>query len=94
MKSEIENEKAIETIANHAAKHLKSEYMLTFLEGYSYRCRFDNSEFCDNGEELGSPGFEEWYEIDFRVIETLKEGPNKVRVSTSSSSPVSICPCW
>lgn len=54
-----------------------SAYEITFPEGDVYRCVWENSEYVDNDEELDSPEYEEWYELDFRVLEVVKEGPNK-----------------
>lgn len=52
-------------------------YEITFPEGDVYRCVWENSEYVGNDEELDSPEYEEWYELDFRVLEVVKEGPNK-----------------
>ena len=77
MSSDTENEKIITNIANYCARHLKASYEVAFPEGDLYRCRFENSEYDDNGKELNSPEYEEWYIVDFEVLETLREGPNK-----------------
>lgn len=56
---------------------------VSFLEGDSYRCTYDNGEWEDNGEwNPGEdtphlPGYEEWYVIDLHVEEVLAPGPNK-----------------
>lgn len=55
----------------------ESTYEITFPEGDVYRCVWENGEYVDNDEELDSPEYEEWYELDFRVLEVVKEGPNK-----------------
>lgn len=77
MGSEVKSEEIITNIANYCARHLKSSYEAAFPEGDLYRCRFENSEYDDNDEELDSPEYEEWYIVDFEVLETLREGPNK-----------------
>ena len=77
MSDTVEYENAIKDIANYAARHVASTYEVTFPEGDCYRCRFSNSEYDDNGEELDSPEYEEWYVVDFKVAEIMEEGPNK-----------------
>ncbi|MBP3884177.1 MAG: hypothetical protein J6D54_04465 [Olsenella sp.] len=77
MADETMNEEIIKGIANFCARHLKASYEVAFPEEDLYRCRFENSEYDDNGEDLESPDYEEWYIVDFEVLEILVKGPNK-----------------
>ena len=77
MTGETMNEEIIKGIANICARHLKASYEVAFPEGDIYRCCFENGEYDDNDEDLDSPDYEEWYIVDFEVLENLAEGPNK-----------------
>ncbi len=77
MATEPEIEKSIGAIEHHCLNHNGAVYELAFPEGDTYRCKFDNGEYEDNEEEVGSPSYEEWYVLDFKVVEIVKDGPNK-----------------
>lgn len=77
MTHEARDEETVKDIANVCARNPKATYELTFPEGGLYRCRFENSEYDDNDEELDSPDYEEWYVVDFEVLEILRDGPGK-----------------
>ncbi len=77
MLSSTEKDEAIKSIGIYASRHVASTYEISFTEGDSYRCRYSTDDYEDNDEEIGSPEYEEWYAIDFKVIEIVREGPNK-----------------
>ena len=77
MGTEAANDEIIKNVANYCARNRKASYEVTFPEGDCYRCRFENSEYTVNDEDLNSPEYEEWYSVDFEVLEILVEGPNK-----------------
>jgi hypothetical protein len=64
-------------VVDYALKNGNVLFTITYKEGDSYECVWSNGEYVDNEEEIGSPGYEEWYEIDFHVRKILKQGPNK-----------------
>lgn len=74
---EEEYEEIIKNIASYCARHLGATYEVGFSDGDSYLCKFANSEYEDNDEELDSPAYEEWYVVDFKVVDILKDGPNR-----------------
>lgn len=67
----------IKRIVSYASNHSSQLYEISFPEGDAYLCLFDNGEYADNGELSTSPLYEEWYEADFEVTETIENGPNK-----------------
>ena len=67
----------IKSIGIYASRHIASAYEISFAEGDTYRCRYSTDDYEDNDEELDSPEYEEWYAIDFKVIEIVHAGPNK-----------------
>jgi len=77
MTERLKDEESVKEIANYCARDLESTYQVIFPEGDLYRCRFENGEYVDNDEELDSPAYEEWYVVDFEVIETVRDGPNR-----------------
>ena len=91
MSDTVEYENAVKDIANYAARHVASIYEVAFPEGDCYRCRFSNSEYDDNDEELDSPGYEEWYVVDFKVVEIVEEGPIRILATSTSPSRTSAC---
>lgn len=46
--------------------------------GDVYRCRFSTDDYENNEEEPYSPKHEEWYTLDFKIVEVAKDGPNMV----------------
>lgn len=72
-----EAEKAVGAIGAYACKHDSSTYEIAFPEGDEYRCRFSTDDYEDNEEEPDSPEYEEWYALDFRIVEIVKDGPNR-----------------
>jgi hypothetical protein len=64
-------------IEDYGLKNEDAIFTLSFAEGDSYKCIWNNGEYVDNEEEIGSPGYEEWYELVFHVEEILNPGPNK-----------------
>ena len=70
-------------IVNHSLEHEDDVLTVTFLEGDSYLCYFENGEWEDNGEwnpgedTRNLPGYEEWYEVALRVKAIVTPGPNK-----------------
>lgn len=71
-------EELVKDIETYLCGHdWESAYEITFPEGDACRCVWENGEYVDNDEELGSPEYEEWYELEFRVLEVVKAGPNK-----------------
>lgn len=71
-------EELVKDIETYLCGHdWESAYEITFPEGDVYRCVWENGEHVDNDEELGSSDYEEWYELEFRVLEVVKAGPNK-----------------
>ena len=74
---------AICDIENYCLSHRGTPLTVSFAEGDSYLCLYDNGEWEDNGEwnpgedTRSLPGFEEWYVLDFYVREVLVPGPNK-----------------
>ena len=77
MLNTAEKDEVIRSIGIYASRHVASAYEISFEEGDSYRCRYSTDDYEDNDEELDSPGYEEWYAIDFKVVETVHAGPNK-----------------
>lgn len=77
MLSANEKDKIIKSIGIYASKHIASTYEISFSEGDSYRCRYSTDDYEDNDEDIDSPEYEEWYAIDFKVLETIQDGPNK-----------------
>lgn len=77
MKGTTENDEVVKTIGIYAGNHTASTYEITFPDGDSYRCRYSTDDYEDNDEEPGSPNYEEWYVVDFKVIKVIREGPNK-----------------
>lgn len=77
MLSSEEKDEAIKSIGIYASKHVPSEFEISFTEGDSYRCRYSTDDYEDNGEEVDSAEYEEWYAIDFKVFEIVHAGPNK-----------------
>lgn len=70
-------EKAVGAIGVYVCRHGSSTYEIAFPEGDAYRCRFSTDDYEDNEEELNSPEYEEWYALDFKIIEVEKDGPNR-----------------
>ena len=77
MTNEFDHDEVAARLERHALDHRGADYEITFPEGDAYLCRWDNGEYVDNGEDLESPAYEEWYELDYKVLEVMKEGPNK-----------------
>ena len=71
------SEDIMASIENYSLDHLGAELTITFPQGDIYKCRYANGEWIDNDEDPGTSSYEEWYEIDFRVIQVLQSGPNK-----------------
>ena len=72
-----EAEKAVDAIGVYACKHDSSTYEIAFPEGGVYRCRFSTDDYEDNEEDPDSPEYEEWYALDFKIVEIVKDGPNR-----------------
>lgn len=72
-----EAEKAVDAIGVYARKHDSSTYEIAFPEGGVYRCRFSTDDYEDNEEDPDSPEYEEWYALDFKIVEIVKDGPNR-----------------
>ena len=64
-------------LERHALDHPGALYEIHFAEGDTYLCRWVNGEYCDNDEDVDSSTYDEWYELDYEVKKTLKNGPNK-----------------
>jgi hypothetical protein len=77
MSSSNSNFQTMSDIVNYALENSKTRFVITYNEGDSYECIWDNSEYVDNEEDPSSSTYEEWYELDFRVEKILKPGPNK-----------------
>lgn len=73
----IEADKIIKRIGAFAAENTASSYEIAFRDGDVYLCHYSTDDCEDNDEEPDSPTYEEWYAIDFRVIDVLRAGPNK-----------------
>lgn len=72
-----EAEKAVGAISVYACKHDSSTYEIAFPEGDVYCCRFSTDDYKDNEEDPDSPEYEEWYALDFKIVEIVKDGPNR-----------------
>ena len=70
-------DRIVSALEMHALNNPDSNYEITFPQGDSYICRWENGEYSDNGEEVGTSEYDEWYELDYRVLKILKDGPNK-----------------
>lgn len=70
-------EECVGLLERHALDNPGTIYTLSFAEGDEYECEWENGEYVDNDEETDSPEYEEWYELDFKVLEVRKAGPNK-----------------
>lgn len=73
----VEAEKAVGAIGVCACKHDSSTYEIAFPEGDVYCCRFSTDDCKDNEEDPDSPEYEEWYALDFKIVEIVKDGPNR-----------------
>lgn len=73
----VEAEKAVGAIGVYACKHGSSTYEIAFPEGDVYCCRFSTDDCKDNEEDPDSPEYEEWYALDFKIVEIVKDGPNR-----------------
>ena len=73
----VEAEKAVGAIGVYACKHDSSTYEIAFPEGDVYCCRFSTDDCKDNEEDPDSPEYEEWYALDFKIVEIVKDGPNR-----------------
>lgn len=67
----------IGTLERYALDHPGTRYIISFAEGDVYVCSWENGEYVDNDAEMGTSEWEEWYELDYRVLEEPKPGPNK-----------------
>lgn len=72
-----EAEKAVDAIGVYACEHDSSTYEIAFTEGDVYRCRFSADDYEGNEEDPDSPEYEEWYALDFKIVEIVKDGPNR-----------------
>jgi hypothetical protein len=70
-------DEAIGKIERYALDYPDNLMTVSFPEGDSYECIWDNGEYIDNEEDPSSSTYEEWYELDFHVEKILKPGPNK-----------------
>ena len=77
MRSEMSHLNPIAYIESYALEHNNCSFVVSFNEGDSYECVYDNGEYVDNEEPPDSPCYEEWYEIDLFVKRVIKSGPNK-----------------
>lgn len=57
-----------------------------------YRCRFSTDDYEDNEEDSDSPEYEEWYALDFKIVEIVKDGPNRDPRFEYTCCLASICP--
>lgn len=73
----VEAEKAVGAIGVYACKHDSSTYEIAFPEGDVCCCRFSTDDCKDNEEDPDSPEYEEWYALDFKIVEIVKDGPNR-----------------
>lgn len=77
MEFHIEERTTVAPLENYAYAHLGQNLTLTFAEGDCYVCRVFTAYESDNSLDLDDPAYDEFYEIAFRIVETLVDGPNK-----------------
>ncbi len=70
-------DETIKGIATYVCDNPNGTYEISFPEGDRYICLFSTDDYEDNDEEPDSPGYEEWYTLDFKVAEVATPGPNK-----------------
>lgn len=60
----------------YEGEHRGEPLVLEFREGDSYKCQFDTAYESDNGLEVDDSGYDEFYELVYKVLEVIIPGPN------------------
>lgn len=66
-------------LESYEDSHPNSPIIMTFTEGDIYKCQFYTAYESDNGLELDNPDYDEFYELVYKVLETITLGNNSYK---------------
>ena len=77
MEYHVEERTTVFALERYIDAHPKQLLVLTFAEGDCYVCRILTAYDFDNDLDPDDPAYDEFFEIAFTIVQTVKDGPNK-----------------
>lgn len=71
-----EERQTLDVLDSYERLHPCSHYLMEFAEGDLYECTFLDEAEDDNGEDLDSPDYDEFWTAYYTVLKVIMPGPN------------------